>query len=113
MAIDLVFAQISTDDESIVEAIRLAASESAHLKLSDAPSLRAALYVAKEIDETLPAQRYEVSRNLAPTLLKYLDALGFTPQGRKALGLMEPDVEVEGDDLDALQDAVPGLRAVK
>lgn len=104
------------EGESVVEGLRLAVSESAHLKLSDAPTVRAALFIANEIDDALPQARYEISRNLGPTLLKYLDALGFTPAGRKALGLVKPadeDDKPTGDALTAMQEAVPGLSVVQ
>lgn len=112
MSTELEFSPIREGADSVVEGIRLAVSESLHLKLTDAPTLRSALFIAEEIDRTLPGDVYEVARNLGPTLLKYLEALGFTPSGRKALGLVDDAEEGEGDELDALTDAVPGLRIV-
>lgn len=101
---------------SVAEGIRLAVSESAHLKLSDAPTVRAALVIAEEIDDALPQARYEIMRNLSGSLLKYLDALGFTATGRKALGLANPpggESKPTENALEKMQKAVPGLKVVK
>lgn len=119
----LEFLEDISEDESMVAGISLAVSESDHVTLSDVPTLRAALFIARQFDEALPTQRYELARNAGPTLLRYLDALGFTPAGRKALGLPingatpgsgvgEPAKPSE-DKLAALQKKVPGLRVVE
>ena len=108
--------QVVEDGGSVADGIRLAVSESAHLKLSDAPTIRAVLTIAEEIDDALPQARYEILRNLGGSLLKYLEALGFTASGRKALGLAEtPDGESKPTEnaLEKMQKAVPGLRAVQ
>lgn len=108
--------QVVEDGGSVADGIRLAVSESAHLKLSDAPTIRAVLTIAEEIDDALPQARYEILRNLGGSLLKYLEALGFTASGRKALGLAEPagdESKPTENALEKMQKAVPGLRAVQ
>lgn len=110
------FLEEVSEEDSLELGVRLAVSQSAHLTSKDTAAVRALLYIAREFDKTLPNQRYEVGRNLGPTLLKYLDALGLTPTGRKAAGLvadLPASPAGEGDELEQMQNAQPGLRVVE